>query len=273
MADLPEAPHTAVRSLLTGHFHETSGYRAVRRQGVGDWLLIHTVSGRGRVGHAGGDLVVEAGDWILLRPGTPHDYGVEPALQRWELLWAHFQPRPDWFAWLGWPDIAEGLLHLHIGGPEGQALAAQFEQAHALLNSQRPRREAFAMNALEAVLLGCDAHNGAAHAPGDMRIRRALDYLDRHLADKVLIDDVASAIGLSPSRLAHLFKAETGQTLQGHLEARRMQVASELLLRTGFPIKQVAGAAGFDSPFYFSQRFRKWSGLSPLQFRRQQAGS
>ncbi len=60
MADLPEAPHKDVRSLLTGHFHETSGYRAVRRHGVGDWLLIHTISGRGRVGHTGGDLMVQA---------------------------------------------------------------------------------------------------------------------------------------------------------------------------------------------------------------------
>jgi len=270
MADLPEAPHKAVRSLLTGHFHETSGYRAVRRQGVGDWLLIHTISGRGRVGHAGGDLMVQAGDWVLLRPGTPHDYGVEPELQRWELLWAHFQPRSDWFAWLGWPSVAEGLMHLHI---EGEMLAQQFLDAHALLNSQRERREAYAMNALEAVLLGCDAQNGAARAKqGDTRIRRALDYLDSHLTEKVLIEDVASAIGLSPSRLAHLFKDETGQTLQGHLEARRMQVASELLRRTGFPIKQVAAAAGFESPFYFSQRFRRWTGMSPLQFRRQQHG-
>jgi|SRR5215217_324686 len=271
MAELPEAPHKDVHSLLTGHFHETSGYRAVRRQGVGDWLLIHTISGRGRIGHAGGDLMVEAADWVLLRPGTPHDYGVEPELQHWELLWAHFQPRSDWFALLGWPVIAEGLMHLRIGGAEGTMLAQQFLATHALLNSQRQRREAFAMNALEGVLLGCDAHSGAAQPrQGDTRIRRALDYLDSHLTEKVLIEHVAEAIGLSPSRLAHLFKAETGQTLQGHLEARRMQVASELLRRTGFPIKQVAAAAGFESPFYFSQRFRRWTGLSPQQFRRKQ---
>ena len=31
--------------LLAGHFHEGSSYRIVRRDGVGDWLLIATVSG------------------------------------------------------------------------------------------------------------------------------------------------------------------------------------------------------------------------------------
>ena len=272
MIDLVEAPHKDVLSLLTGHFHQTSGYRAIRRRGVGDWLLIHTVSGRGRFGHADGDLIAEAGDWVLLRPGTPHDYGVEPTLQRWELLWAHFQPRADWLPLLAWPRIAEGLLRLRIEGADGERLAAQFLSAHHLLNSQRDRREAFAMNALEAVLLGCDAHNSVAHTgAGDIRIRRAMDYLDRHLTEKTLIEDVADAVALSPSRLAHLFRDDTGRTVQRYLEDRRMQVAADLLRRTSFPVKQVAAAAGFESQFYFSQRFRRWTGLSPTQFRRQEA--
>lgn len=271
MADSVETPHKAVLNLLTGHFHETSGYRALRRQGVGDWLLIHTVSGLGRFGHARGELIAEPGDWVLLRPGTPHDYGVEQSVQRWDLVWAHFQPRPDWLAWLGWPVIADGLLRLHIAGDEGQRIARQFLEVHHLLNGQQARREAFAMNALEAVLLGCDAHNRDAQVSmGDVRIRRAMAYLDRHLAEKVLIDDVASAVGLSPSRLAHLFKSESGQTLQGYLEARRMRLAADLLQRTSFPIKQVSATTGFENQFYFSQRFSRWAGVSPLQFRRQQ---
>ncbi|UJW87004.1 helix-turn-helix domain-containing protein [Devosia sp. SL43] len=261
-----ETPHRAVLSLLTGHFHETSGYRAVRRQGVGDWLLIHTVAGRGRFGHAGGELIAEPGDWVLLRPGTPHDYGVETSLQRWDLVWAHFQPRADWLAWLNWPEQAAGLMRLHV---EDEAFGAQFLAVHGLLGSQRLRSDALAMNALEALLLRLDEHNVEGRAKsGDPRIHQAMDFLDRHLAEKLLIDDVADGVGLSPSRLAHLFKQQTGQTVQGYLEARRMQVAADLLRRTSFPIKQVAAAAGFESQFYFSQRFSRWTGLSPLAFRR-----
>src|SRR5690606_39163332 len=104
---MPLAP-----ALLTGHNHEESGYRIVRRDGVGDWLLIATISGRGRFGHAGGDLIAEARDWVLLRPGTAHDYGVEASLSRWELLWAHFQPRAHWLPLLNWPTIAPGLTKL-----------------------------------------------------------------------------------------------------------------------------------------------------------------
>ncbi len=260
-----EAPYQAFQRLLTGHFKEISGYRAVRKQGVADWLLIHTVSGRGRFGHAGGDLIAEPGDWVLLRPGTPHDYGVEPSLERWELVWAHFQPRPDWLPWLAWPSVADGLLKLHI--EDGGTLGQQFMAVHHLLNGEHRRRDALAMNALEAVLLGCDTHNAQDTAPADARILRALEHIDRNLTEKLLIDDIARVVGLSPSRLAHLFRAETGQTVQGHIEARRMQLATDLLRRTSFPIKQIAAQAGFESPFYFSQRFRRFVGLSPLQYR------
>lgn len=265
MTQIVEAPYRALQRLLTGHFQEISGYRAVRRQGVTDWLLIYTVTGRGRFGHAKGDLIAEPGDLVLLRPGTPHDYGVEPSLERWELVWAHFQPRPDWLPWLAWPGVADGLFRLHI--EDGGALCQQFLAVHHLLNSDHRRRDALAMNALEALLLGCDAHNEQDMTPGDARIHNALEHIDRNLTEKLLIDDIAGVVGLSPSRLAHLFRAETGLTVQGHIEARRMQVAADLLRRTSFPIKQVAAHCGFESPFYFSQRFRRFVGLSPLQYR------
>lgn len=265
MAEIDEFPHKPVLQLLTGHFQETSGYRAYRPRGVGDWLLILTISGNGRFGHAGGDLISGPGDWVLIRPGIRHDYAVAPSAKSWDLLWAHFQPRPDWLPWLDWPEITPGLMLLQISDP---AVVARFHAVHRLFHSDLRRREGFAMNALEALFLDCDRLNpGAVSARYDPRVLRAADYLDRNLARKLSLGDVASAVGLSESRLAHLFRSETGQTVQRYLEARRMQRASELLLRTGFPVQQIAGAVGFESPFYFSKRFRRWTSQSPLAFR------
>jgi AraC family transcriptional regulator of arabinose operon len=266
-----EVPHAPVLQLLTGHFHATSGYRAYRHAGVEDWLLIYTASGLGRFGYHCGELISRPGDWVLLRPGTLHDYGVEPSLRRWELLWAHFQPRAEWLELLAWPAVHKGLMRLAIDAPEGEEIAARFLDVHRLLNSDQRRREAFAMNALEAVLLRCDRHNPlAADERGDDRVRRAMDFLERNLERKTSLDEVAAAVGLSTSRLAHLFKAVSGQTPQRYLEARRMQHAAELLQRTSFSVKQIAAAVGFDSQFYFSQRFKAWTQQSPVAFR--QAG-
>lgn len=263
MAELDEFPHRPVLQLLTGHFRERSGYRAYRPNGVGDWLLIYTADGSGRFGHEAGELMCSPGDWILIRPGTLHDYG---AVGSWELLWVHFQPRAEWLPWLDWPEVSEGLMLLHIEAAEP---AARFAEVHRLLGGDLVRREAFAMNALEGLILACDLHNPrAVETRYDRRVMAAMDHLDRHLQMKTTLEDVAAAVGLSPSRLAHLFKTETGQTPQAYLEHRRMQRAAELLQRTGFSIQQVAAAVGFDSPFYFSRRFKAATGRSPSAFRR-----
>ena len=49
-----EERHPEVVHLVTGHFHETAGYATWRARGTTDWLLIATLGGGGRFGHAGG---------------------------------------------------------------------------------------------------------------------------------------------------------------------------------------------------------------------------
>lgn len=265
MAKITMSYGSGTVELLVGHFHQGSGYRVIRRDGVADWLLIATVSGKGRFGHAQGELVTEGGDWVLLHPGTPHDYGVESSLKRWELVWAHFQPRPHWLPWLDWPTVGPGLGKLGIG--DGRAMSC-FHEVNRLFGSDLRRSEAFAMNALETVLLECDRHNPLAAMSGlDARIRRAMDYMERNLSRKITLADIATAVGLSTSRLSHLFREQSGQTPQQHLEAIRMRRATELLKRTGFSIRQISDELGFDSQFYFSQRFKAWTGQSPSGFR------
>ena len=265
MAQAQALAHAPVLRLLTGHFHETSGYRVYRPDGVGDWLLILTIAGAGRFGHAGGDLISSPGDWVLIRPGTLHDYAVAASATGWELLWVHFHPRAHWLEWLDWPAVAPGLMLLR---PDPPKAAERFLEVHRLLHGDLRQREAFAMHALEGLLLECDLMNPlAATSHYDERVRRAMDYLDGNLASKVLLDDVAAAVGLSSSRLAHLFTEETGQSVQRYLEMRRMQRATELLARTGFSVMQIAETVGFDSQFYFSQRFKRWTKQSPLAFR------
>jgi AraC family transcriptional regulator of arabinose operon len=255
----------SVTELLVGHFHQGSGYRVVRRDGVGDWLLIATVSGKGHFACAGRELVAKPGDWVLIRPGTPHDYGVETTLKQWELVWAHFQPRPHWLPWLEWPTVWPGLAKLAID--DGSTMH-RFHEVNRLFAGDLRRSEAFAMNALETLLLECDRQNPmAAMSSYDMRIRRAMDYLERNLSRKITLSDIAEAVGLSTSRLSHLFRAQAGQTPQQYLEGLRMQRATELLKRTGFSVKQISDAVGFDNQFYFSQRFKSRTGQSPSRFR------
>lgn len=261
--------HLQVNPIQTGYFRRGKGYYAWRPDGTPDWLLIYTISGRGRIGlSSGGEAIVQSGDALLIRPGTPHDYGVEPTRQRWELLWAHFHPRPAWHAWLAWPQVAPGMLRLGLSDAEiRRRVRARFADADRLCNSTALRHaRTFAMNALEEALLWCDLQNPQG-SPMDGRVRAATEYLDRNLKQKMTINEVSEHCGLSASRLAHLFRAQVGYTPQQFLEVQRMNRAAQLLEMTSQSIKEIAAEVGFDNPFYFTLRFKKKTGLSPRAYR------
>ncbi len=264
---LPETPGVHADPLLTGHFHERGAYRTWRTRGTNDYLLIYTVSGQGRFGSENGAFVANAGDAVLLLPGARHDYGTAAPNGTWELLWTHFHPRPHWHEWLRWPLATPGLLRLTLLDPLlRQKADAALRAMHRQATGAGRNRDAFAMNSLEEALLWCDA--ARPRAALDARVQTAMDFLCGQMGRSVSLNEAAKASGLSGSRLAHLFKAEVGQTVGQFLEAQRLERARRLLARTDLPVQSVAADVGYESAFYFTQRFKKATGLSPTDHRR-----
>lgn len=263
----PETPHESVFQLLTGRFQQRRGYRAWRSRGTNDWLFVYTLGGRGRFGYGAGELVTQAGDAIFLRPHTLHDYSVEAGLEYWHLLWTHFHPRAHWAAYLQLPEVAPGLLHLHVAGPERERVEERFAEVHTLATGGLERREDFAMNALEETLLVLDTLNPRAHRTLDPRVARAQALLRERLAGRVTLAELAAACHLSESRLSHLFREQTGATPLQFLEAERLERAKRLLELTPITVQDVAAEVGFENPFYFTRRFRRYTGRSPRAFR------
>lgn len=269
MATIAETPVPATDLLVTGHFNQRAGYSVHRSHGSGDWLLILTVNGRGHFGYRGGDYLAEPKDLVMTRPGTPHDYGVEPSLLHWELLWAHFRPRAHWHAWLNWPEAAPGLMTLRPDAGAAVQIERRFFEADRLAIGAQRRREAFAMNALEEVLLLCDAQNPlGSQAPADSRVRHAMEYLCLNLARKVTLTEVADEVSLSVSRMAHLFRRQAGVAPQQFLEHQRLDRAARLLETTQLSVKEIARQVGFDNPFYLTLRFKRRNGVGPREYRK-----
>jgi AraC family transcriptional regulator of arabinose operon len=263
-------PVPTVAPIITGHFREGSGYTTWRPRGTTDWLLIFTNDGRGRFGTSEGkDRLAVAGDLLLLRPQTLHDYGTAHGANLWDILWSHFLPRPHWLDWLSvWPDTAPGIVHTSLSEPTRSEVAQNLQAMHHQALGGQARRDAFAMNYLEMALLQCDrALLPFGGGRIDERVLRARAYLLEHLSEPMMMSTLAREVDLSVSRLAHLFRSQTGQTPQQFVEAERMARAQQLLERTGRTITAIALEVGFENPFYFSLRFKKHTGLSPRDWR------
>lgn len=258
------------RYLAAGHFDESIGYAVDRPSGCHDWLLILTLRGNGQFTHSGGTLLTNPHDVVLIAPNTSHRYEAAPETNRWELLWSHFLPRPDWAAWLKWQGPAPGWGCLQVTNRSSQKqIAARFKDLVQLAEGYRHHREALALNALEAVLLQLHEQVVAQRGQAtDSRIIDVLDYICRQLNQPLTVEELARGCHLSPSRFAHLFREQMDMTPQQFVERQRIERARELLEHTGYTIAAIAKQVGFESPFYFSRRFKQMQGFSPSEFRR-----
>jgi len=268
------APAPIFSHLLTGRYTEDQTYSSYRERGTTDWLLIHTLAGCGRVGWKGGSVLAPGGCSVLLRPGTRHDYGTAAGWTSWELYWVHFYPSSSMEGLLTWPEAAPGVMRLDLRGAAAHEPAtAALAEMHRFATGGLRRRERFALAALETALLWHDTANPLSEASRlDPRIQAALDFLFAHLADKITVAGLAEAACASVSRFAHLFRAQTGMSPLQYLEMQRIQRAKKLLGSTRRTVQAIAAEVGFENQFYFSMRFRKLTGLSPTEFRRQEQG-
>jgi AraC family transcriptional regulator of arabinose operon len=264
-----EADSPDRRYLVTGHFHNTLGYKTLRPLGCHDWLLIYTLSGRGRFHYSRGTFITDPHDVVLISPWVHHGYEVEESAGRWELLWAHFVPPAEWQPYLHWPAVVEGVMRLTLPeGPNRQRALDHLFETHRIKTTFNRLREPLALNALHGCLLWCQEQNPSVDQPLDNRVREALDILCRHLDEPLAGSDLADRVGLSSSRLRYLFQKQVGISPQQYQERQRISRAQQLLERSSFDIAEISRKVGFANPFYFTQRFKLATGQSPTQYRR-----
>lgn len=88
------------------------------------------------------------------------------------------------------------------------------------------------------------------------------NYFDPHLS----IEGIAHKFGISLPYLSRIFKKEEGVSPIKYLLNTRMEHACHLLSTQHYTISEVAYAVGFNSPFYFSNVFKKMYGFSPSAY-------
>lgn len=100
------------------------------------------------------------------------------------------------------------------------------------------------------------------------KLKRAMEYINAHLAGDIRLETVASHVDLSSSHFAHEFRNSTGQTPYQYLLEQRMSKAKQLLETTKLPVQLISGQTGFNSPVNFVRAFRQRLGVTPEAWRK-----
>jgi len=255
--------------LFSDFYQRDSTYTNWRPHGSGDCLLIYTQSGSGCFVTSSGSCATRAGDAVLYAPHDMQDYSTCREAGKWNLLWVHFTPKPHWQVWLNWPANEWKLKLLRLEGEPCRQFSRAMREIIRRSRLSIPEAQDLAATALEEALIWAHVSvSGRKWLALDPRVRKAMDILIADFRKPFHMDALARLCRVSPSRLAHLFKAETRTTPQQFLENHRMQQACTLLRITGRSVSQIAAEVGYDDPFYFTNRFRRHSGKSPTLFRK-----
>jgi AraC family transcriptional regulator of arabinose operon len=299
--DIGQTPAPPAELLVAARFDVRPGYHVRRDHGAPSWLLAWTLAGAGWFRQGGARVDAMPGDLVVLGSGLPHSYAVAEAAGLWSFWWVHCPPRTAWHTWLarftcgdrlyrvgGHPDAVRARIgttfrRLHADarwsghGVPAEPVASTARNVPPAVAASSPGRE-LACSGVEEVLVLATAAVGPEHGQSptaglDPRVRRVEALVVADPAAPHTVRSLADQVALSPSRLAHLFVAQTGRTPMQALRDARLRHAARLLDATDLPVASVAVASGFASPFHFSRLFRDRFGVPPTSYRTRRHGT
>ncbi|MDD6991271.1 MAG: AraC family transcriptional regulator [Oscillospiraceae bacterium] len=224
-------------------------------------VMIYVLEGAIYVTEDGSDYEIERGGLIFLKNGI-HHFGKReiPKGTRWFYAHFYFNEQPVYesvFAPL--PKCLEGLL-----GSGAEERIMDLCDFCSLEDGSRDRY----INLRFAELLSFLAYNKRENAAPLKLSDRICEFLSENISAPFSAKALEGEFFLSYKRLAAVFKAEKGMSMQQYHDRLKMSEARRLLSSTLMSVGEVAMAAGYEDPLYFSRRFRDMTGSSPTEFRR-----
>ncbi|TAL02496.1 MAG: AraC family transcriptional regulator [Verrucomicrobia bacterium] len=113
-----------------------------------------------------------------------------------------------------------------------------------------------------------EPRSGSPSLPG-YKLRQITDWMREHIAEEFNLNRLAAQAGLSKFYFNRLFKSAAGTSPSHYHINLRMDEAKRLLRETKKSVVEVALDVGYRNPSHFEQIFRRETGLSPSDYRRQ----
>jgi AraC family transcriptional regulator len=114
---------------------------------------------------------------------------------------------------------------------------------------------------------GSEPHSAGGLTP--VQLARIRDYISGHINAAITIVDLAALVGMSRFHLIRAFRETVGVTPYQYVLMERVKVAKELLRNQTTKVDDVARAVGFNDPLQLTRAFRKFTNLTPTEFRAQ----
>lgn len=235
---------------------------------LNEYQLLYITEGEGIFNSAHAkDISLKAGDLFLLFPGEWHTYH-PTGKNGWKSYWIGFKGKNvDDRVKAGFLSVDKPIYHVGFSAD----IIRLYEEAYKRAQEETPYSQqilAGIVNHLVGLMYALERSMELSkdHTRVDMinlarlRIRESLEV-------DLTIQQVAEELGVSYSNFRKLFKEFTGISPALYQQDLRLQRAKELLATTTLSIKEIAYRLRFESPDYFSSKFKIKTGKKPSEFR------
>ena len=218
---------------------------------------------------------VEAGQILFLPSGCPHELTEPENIRRYLLL---FEPGPL-YTLQDMPQVAlmtQRPIYLNEPSELREQVRGLLNQAIDCYLQKLPmwNTQCYAYLLQAYALMGREylstesPYLPVRHRPIDPEIMNSvMTYISEHYMDNISLEDAASFAGFSKYYFSRVFKDYAGISFSDYLLVKRLNAASNLLIRSNQPIRDVAQASGFGSVATFNRIFRDQKKCTPTQFR------
>lgn len=152
-------------------------------------------------------------------------------------------------------DMALGIVEKDLGAEAARGVAHRLVMHHRRSGGQTQHSEMLSLS------------------PGSDRIQSALEYARKNLSRALTVDDLASAVHLSPRQFSRLFREETGKSPAKAIEGLRLEAARLMIEQGRLSMDAIAREAGFRDRRHMREVFVRGFGVPPQALRQGRSSS
>lgn len=251
-----------------GYFPKAAFHYRHRTNGCEDNILIYCLRGKGWYIINETMFEVSANEFFII-PATGEEmkYGADEE-DPWTIYWVHFTGRDmELFNHsfnINWNDGPQQILLNEKGLQLWENMYNTLEMGYSRQNLAYIN---MCLYYFVATFLFPDKHSNEKKQDEKDMINNTILYMRDKLEEQLTVQDFASRNNFSVPHFSSLFQKATGMSPIEYFIHLKLQKACLLLYSTDIRIKNVAGAIGYDDPYYFSRLFKKYMNVSPDQYR------
>lgn len=235
--------------------------------GIRDRYIIHLViSGKGIFKTKNQEFTVSKGEGFLITPGEVIEYRADPLF-------------PWTYAWVGFDGIAVNKIladaNCHSNYPvfpiENIGIFLSLVQKMLHCTTMKRGRDEMLLGLLYEFLSNLIQTNGSddiktKETLQETYLHNCLDFIANNFSTSITVSGLSKYIGLDRSYLYSLFMRYLHQSPKDYITLFRMKKAIEFL-QTSLTINEVARSVGYEDALLFSKIFKRYTGVSPRNYR------